>query len=273
MCFDRWSLCSVCNHQASALDELREAAFVVRLEVLRPVVPVVVALPRQRDAVEGRVVHPDDGARGGGRPVAGGGEPVHVQGPVAELRELEGGGGADDAGPDDDGVVLVLRARQWRRLLRCAMSACPCANRLDPDVRPGEESTGGSSAESTGGSSAESDEGARAPHPTSERTGVAWPERRTGATDPGAPAPAGSALRAAFGRRGVRRRVLRCRSARFAARRHPSTGRAASPLCPARLRSRNRAPAPAPARAGRASSTGGRWVRCARCRRGCRPSC
>ena len=75
------------HHQASALDELREAALVVRLEVLRPVVPVVVPLPCERDAVEGRVVHPDDGARGGGRPVTGGGEPVHVQGPVAELRE------------------------------------------------------------------------------------------------------------------------------------------------------------------------------------------
>ena len=54
-----------------------------------------------------------------GRPVAGGRQLVHVQGPVAELRELEGGGGADDAGANDEGVVLVAHdfspcpEREW----------------------------------------------------------------------------------------------------------------------------------------------------------------
>ena len=99
------------HHQAPALDEFREAALVVGVEVLGPLVPVVIALPRERDAVEGRVVHPDDGARARGRSVARGRELVHVQRAVAELGELEGGGGADDAGSDDEGVVLAVRAR------------------------------------------------------------------------------------------------------------------------------------------------------------------
>ena len=107
------------HHEASALDELREAAFVVGFEILRPLVPVVIALPRERGAVERGVVHPDDRARAGGRPVAGGRKLVHVQGSVAELRELEGGSGADDAGADDEGVVLVAHdlspypEREW----------------------------------------------------------------------------------------------------------------------------------------------------------------
>ena len=71
------------HHEAAALDELCETTFVVRFEVLRPLVPVVIALPRERGAVVRGVVHPDDGARARGRPVAGGRQPVNVQRPVA----------------------------------------------------------------------------------------------------------------------------------------------------------------------------------------------
>ena len=95
------------HHHATGVDEPREPALVVRPEVVRPFLPVVIGLPGERDPVEGRVVDPDDRARVRGRPVARGGVPVHAQGAVSELRELEGGRGADDPRPDDDGVVLI----------------------------------------------------------------------------------------------------------------------------------------------------------------------
>ena len=280
------------HHQAPALDELREAALVVRLEVLRPAVPVVVALPRERDAVEGRVVHPDDGARGGGRPVAGGGEPVHVQGPVTELGEFEGGGGADDAGADDDGVVVMVGGRHHRVSrgrrrgigVRTKRSRPACvAVRRGPAASSGLAASSGFAASTWFTASSGLAAGCirrmipplSATAPLAATFASSFPGafelrlRSRRGSGGGGSAP-WNPTRAP--RRDVGCRLWPARPAVWngpgsvppvtgvAAHPHRAIASAASPRCPARRRSRNRVRAPVSARVARVSSTCGRWA-------------
>ena len=78
-----------------------ELALVAHAQIVGPVVPVEVALVRERRAVEGRVVGADDRARAAGRAVARRRELVDVERPPAALGQLERRAGADDAGADD----------------------------------------------------------------------------------------------------------------------------------------------------------------------------
>ncbi len=81
------------------------------IEIAGPVLPMKVAVVGHRAAVESGVVEADDGAGVGGRSVPGGRQHVDVQRLAAALRELIGGGGADDASPDDDGVIGLAHSR------------------------------------------------------------------------------------------------------------------------------------------------------------------
>src|SRR5690606_22405281 len=70
-----------------------------------PVAPVVITVERHGAPCHGRVIGADDGAGVRGGAVAGGRQPVDVDGAVALAGEFHAYRGADDAGADDDGVV------------------------------------------------------------------------------------------------------------------------------------------------------------------------
>ncbi len=84
------------------------AAFVLGVEVAGPVLPVREALVGHRHAVVGGVVGAHDRTRVAGGAVARGRQLVEVERRVALLGQLEGDGGTDDPGADDDCVVPVV---------------------------------------------------------------------------------------------------------------------------------------------------------------------
>ena len=86
------------------------ASLIFGIEVVGPVLPVREALVGHGYAVKCRVVGAHDGARIAGRAVPGCWQLVDVQGPPALLGQLEGDGGADHPGADDDCVVTLVLA-------------------------------------------------------------------------------------------------------------------------------------------------------------------
>ena len=116
----------VFHHQTPRVHVLRQPHFVGLAQVATPVEPVEVALAGHGAAVWGGVVQPDDRAGVAGGAAPGGGLLVEVEGAVAALRQLEAGADADDAGADDDRVVVVGHDRTGRRVMfRRPGQRCP----------------------------------------------------------------------------------------------------------------------------------------------------
>src|SRR4051794_33199238 len=84
----------------------RERLAVGRAEMLAPGLPAVLRLPRQRNAVPGRVVEPDDRAGRARRPLPGSRCLVDDDDLAAGTGELERDGAADDTRSDDDRIRL-----------------------------------------------------------------------------------------------------------------------------------------------------------------------
>jgi len=78
------------EEQLARLVEVRQAAVGSPLEVVGPVLPAVLGLPRERDAVPGGVVEADHRARRAGRPLAGAARLVDDDDRTTAARQLEG---------------------------------------------------------------------------------------------------------------------------------------------------------------------------------------
>jgi hypothetical protein len=96
-------------YQTAAFDEFRQPRFVVDTDVVLPVAPVMIALERQRAAVRCRIIGADNGAGVRGGAITGGRQFVDIERLPAFFGQLETDRSADDAGADDDGVVMFSR--------------------------------------------------------------------------------------------------------------------------------------------------------------------
>ena len=111
------------HHHAATFLELREVGSFGKTEIVLPVTPVMVPFPGKGSAIEGGVMHADDGAGSGGRAMPDLRVTIQRKGFPPLFGHLEGHRRTDDTGADDDGVRLIGHARLPKMTIAAGLSA------------------------------------------------------------------------------------------------------------------------------------------------------